>query len=205
MTQPTSTYDLSMTRFVKYVFSSGAQRIALVQSFDDTYSPVKDPYRRMRLAIQAGRRTGRDEQAMNSAIQNCRAQMRGHYAEIARGWLPFIEQRNDTTVITPGTARWRTSDLTIKVTPDLVLMHPDGSTDAMKLHLHSDPIPTQSAEVMLWLMQQTLGQSHPGARPMVVDVRRRKAHTSLQPWPGYAIWLESDAASLAFLYRRHAA
>lgn len=202
---PTHRYDLSMTRFVKYVLSPGAQRIALVQSFSDSYSVAKDPYRQARLAVQTGRRTGQDKQAMDSAIQNCRPRMRNHYIEIARGWLPFIEQRKDTSFIPPGTGRWHTSELTIKVTPELVLVHPNGATEAMKLHLHSDPISTEGAEVMLWLMQQTLDQSHPGARPMVVDVRRQRVYTKVPPRPEYASWLESEAASLAFLYRRRAA
>ncbi|MGC4854131.1 hypothetical protein ACLQ24_12220 [Micromonospora sp. DT4] len=93
----------------------------------------------------------------------------------------------------------------MRVTPDLVLAHPDGTTDAVKLYLYNDQLPAQAAEVTLWLMQQTLDQTHPGARPMVLDVRRRREHTRLHPAPGYASWLESEAASLAFLYRRHRA
>ncbi|WP_406071194.1 hypothetical protein [Micromonospora sp. NBC_01638] len=192
-----------MTRFVKYVLSPGTRRVGLVQSLDDKYEPVKDPYRQMRLAVQAGRRTGRDEEAMTSAIQNCRQQLRGHYTEIANGWLAFVEQRKSATLISPGTARWHTADLTVKVTPDLVLAHPDGITEALKLHMYTDPLSTQGADVMLWLMQQTLDQTHPEARPMVLDVRRRKVHSRTQSRPGFSSWLESEAASLAFLYRRH--
>lgn len=205
MTNPTSSFDIAMTRFVKYVLSPGAQRFTLVRSFDDNYSPAKDPYRRIRLAIQAGRRTGMDEAAMDGAVRNCRPQLRGHYIDIARGWLSFIAPRADTTLVSPGTARWHTIDLTVRVTPDLVLAHPDGTTDAVKLYFYNDPLPAQAAEVTLWLMQQTLDQTHPGARPMVLDVRRRREHTRLRPAPGYASWLESEAASLAFLYRRHRA
>ncbi|MGC4855520.1 hypothetical protein ACLQ24_19525 [Micromonospora sp. DT4] len=205
MTNPTFSFDLSMTRFVKYIVSPGTQRFALVRSFDDEYSPVKDPYRRMRLAVQAGRRTGKDEAAMNSAVQNCRAQIRGHYIDIARGWLSFIEPRADTVLVSSGTGRWHTTDLTVRVTPDLVLTHPDGTTDALKLHYYSDPLTPQAAEITLWLLRQTLDQTHPGARPMVLDVRRRREYTRVKHSPGYASWLESEAASLAFLYRRHRA
>ncbi|MGC4808660.1 hypothetical protein [Micromonospora sp. DT233] len=205
MTHPTSNFDIAMARFVKYVLSPGTQRFALVRSFDDSYSPAKDPYRKIRLAVQAGRRTGKDEAAMNSAVQNCRPQVRGHYIDIARGWLSFIEPRADTALVSPGTARWHTTDLTVRVTPDLVLIHPDGTTDALKLHLYSDPLTTQAAEITLWLMSQTLDQTHPRARPMVLDVRRRREYTRVRPSSGYASWLESEAASLAFLYRRHRA
>ncbi|MGC4828845.1 hypothetical protein [Micromonospora arida] len=205
MTIPTFSFDLSMARFVKYIVSPGTQRFALVRSFDDAYSPAKDPYRQMRRAVQVGRRTGQDEAAMNSAVQNCRAQVRGHYIDIARGWLSFIESRADTVLVTPGTARWHATDLTVRVTPDLVLTHADGTTDALKLHFYSDPITTQAAEITLWLMRQTLDQTHPGARPMVLDVRRQREYTRVKPSPAYASWLESEAASLAFLYRRHRA
>ncbi|MEU7176059.1 hypothetical protein ABZ949_31755 [Micromonospora tulbaghiae] len=194
-----------MGRFVQYVMSPGTQRFALVRSFDDTYSPARDPYRKMRLAVQAGRRTGKDEAAMNGAVRNCHEKFRSHYLDIARGWLSFIEPRANTALVSSGTARWHTTDLTVRVTPDLVLMHPDGTIDALKLHLYNDPITAQAAEITLWLMNQTLDQTHPGARPMVLDVRRRREYTRVRPTPGYANWLESEAASLMFLYRRQRA
>ncbi|WP_433233868.1 hypothetical protein ACQP2H_31855 (plasmid) [Micromonospora sp. CA-248260] len=205
MTNPASSFDLSMARFVKYIMSPGTQRFTLVRGFDDMYHPAKDPYRRMRLAVQAGRRTGKDKAAMDSAVQNCREQIRAHYIDIARGWLSFIEPHANTAFVSPGTGRWHTTDLTVRVTPDLVLLHPNGTTDVLKLYFYNDPISTQAAEITLWLMRQTLDQTHPGARPMVLDVRRQREYTRVSSNPGYSSWLESEAASLTFLYRRHRA
>ncbi|MET7952215.1 hypothetical protein [Micromonospora sp. NPDC005324] len=83
----------------------------------------------MRRAVQVGRRTGQDEAAMNSAIQNCRAQVGGQYIDLARGWLSFIDSRADTVLVLRAPPDGTPSpDLTVRVTPDLVLAHADGTT-----------------------------------------------------------------------------
>ena len=183
-------HAISLSQFVAFVGTAGEQRYQLVTSMDEPYSPIRDPYARIRRAIKNGRRTGQDHTHLNLALAQCRKEMKSHYAEISKGWLRFVNDRDFTAMIDVSPGRWETANLAVRVTPDLAVEQPDGTVDAIKLHLLADPIKPRVAELMVWLMQQTMAQTCPGAKAVVLDVRRSAAHTALpQRGPRYQTWL----------------
>jgi hypothetical protein len=197
-------HHVSMGEFVRFVGTAGEPRYKLVTGMAEPYSPVKDPYARIRRAIKTGRRTAADHTVLNQALAQCRPDMRSHYAEITKGWLRYLDERDFTGMVDVATGRWQTADLAVRVTPDLAVEYPDGTVDAIKLYLLVEPIPAGTAELMLWLMHQTMSQTCPGAKAVVLDVRRRRPYTVLPTRPGYRTWLEAEARSLAYLHA-HAA
>lgn len=198
-------HAVSMSQFVTFVGTAGEQRYQLASTMDEPYSPVKDPYGRIRRAIKNGRRTGQDHVHLNMALAQCRKDLKTHYAKIAKGWLDFLKDRDFTAMIDVSPGRWETPDLAVRVTPDLALEHPDGTVEAIKLHLLTDPIKPRVAELMIWLMHHTLDQTCPGAHPIVIDVRSGTLHTTLPRRPKYQTWLEAEAHGLAYLLSHRAA
>lgn len=194
-----------MSTFVRFVRTPGEQRYTLVTGLNEPYSPVRDPYGRMRRAVKSGRRLGDDQAVMTSAVANSYFRMRPHYEECAAGWLRYLAARGASTLVDVRTGRWQSGNLAVRVTPDLALEYPDGTVEAIKLYLPVDPVPESTAQTMLWLLQETMPQTCPGAIPVVVDVRRARSFTQLPTRAGYDAWLESEAASLAYLQARTAA
>ncbi|WIN00117.1 hypothetical protein ACTOB_003801 [Actinoplanes oblitus] len=194
-----------MTQFIHYVRTAGEQRFQVVSGMDEPYSPVKDPYAPMRRAIKNGRRTGQDHIHLNLALTRCRKDFKSHFAAIAKGWFGYLGEHDFTAMIDVSPGRWETPDLAVRVTPDFAVEHPDGTVEAIKLYLLADPIDPRVAELTTWLMQHTMDQTCPGAHPVVLDVRRRTAHTALPQRPRYQTWLESEAHALAYLLAHPAA
>lgn len=203
MTRPASPtapqHHVSMSEFVRFVGTAGQRRYQLVAGMDEPYSPVKDPYSRIRRAIKNGRRTGADHVHLNQALAHCRKDLRSHYIEITKGWLRYVDERDFTGMVDVATGRWHTADLAVRVTPDMAVEYPDGTVDALKLYLLVEPITPAVAELMVWLMHQTIQQTCPGAKPVVLDVRRSRTYTTLQTSAVYRTWLEAEARGLAYL------
>ena len=194
-----------MSTFVRFVRTPGEQRYTLVTSLNEPYSPVRDPYGRMRRAVKSGRRLGQDAAVMASTVANSHPRIRTHYEQCAAGWLRYLADRGAGTLTDVRTGRWWAGNLAVRVTPDLALEYPDGTVEAIKLYLPVDPMPEATAQTMLWLLHQTMPQTCPGATAVVVDMRRARSFTELPIRPGYDAWLESEAASLAYLQSRTAA
>lgn len=131
--------------------------------------------------------------------------MKNHFAAIAKGWFGYLREHDITAMIDVSPGRWETPDLAVRVTPDFALEHPDGTVEAIKLYLLADPIKPGVAELMTWLMQNTMTQTCPGAHPVVLDVRRNKAHTALPQRSHYRTWLEAEARGLSYLLSHRAA
>jgi hypothetical protein len=202
-------HHVSMSEFVKFVSTAGEPRYQLVTNMGGPYNPIKDPYARARRAIKNGRRTGQDHVVLNQLLAQCHSgwlrSWRVHFAEITKGWLRFVDERDFTGMTDVSTGRWTTPDLAVRVTPDLAVEYADGTVDAIKLSLLDEPIVPATAQLMVWLMQQTMAQSCPGARAVVLDVRRSHPHTTAPHRTGYQRWLEAEARSLAYLYDHQAA
>lgn len=198
-------HQVSMSEFVRYLGTPGRQRYAVAAGMGQPYSPVRDPYARMRNAIKAGRRLGNDCTAINSAIANCWPSMKVHYREVGQNWLRYRYGRGSSEMVELHTGRWHTGTVAVRVAPDLALQYPDGTIEAIKLHFKAEVLAPEAATAMLWLLSQAMPQCCPGAIPVVLDVRRRQSHAAGPIRPGYQTWLEAEAASLAHFRTRAAA
>ena len=197
--------DVSMSTFVAFVDVEEGRKRAFVASLDDDYSPPRDYYRQMREAIRSGRRMSNDRRAMESVLACCPPEKKDNYAELAWGWLHFAESCSNDTLVDIRTGRWRGPSIGVRVTPDLAVRRPDGSYAAIRLHLRGDAPSPREVFATLWLMRRALPHLLPGARSVLLDVRRAKVYDTLPDIEGFERRLEAEAARLAALRAEFAA
>ncbi len=195
--------DVSLLQFTDYVRVAGPTRLSQVAGqiaqSAEPYDPRRDYYRRFLYAARLGRRVGQDREIVEQAVEDAPAHKAGHYAELAAGWLRWAPEIADTEVLPARTARWSSSDLSVRVTPHLVVRHPDGLVEAIRMHVKVEELKPETAEVMLWLLGQVGNQLHSnGVSPVVVDVRRGVAFRPHQSDRGFSAWMHAEAAA----YRR---
>jgi hypothetical protein len=192
---------VSLFEFMNYVRAAGPARLGLVTGQvaqgNAPYTPARDFYRRFLLAARLGRRMNNDHEVIRQAVENAPPSKTTHYAQLAEGWLRWVDQIRDTQVLPARTGRWRTfDDMAVKVTPNLVVQHPDGRVEAIRMHVRAEPLEREAADVMLWLMRQVTDQLHPdGVSPVVVDVRRGVDFRPVEQDPGFDAWMHSEAAA----------
>ncbi|HEX6076337.1 MAG TPA: hypothetical protein VFZ32_13875 [Micromonosporaceae bacterium] len=191
---------MSLFEFMNYVRAAGPARLSVVTGQvaqgNEPYTPARDFYRRFLLAARQGRQMNNDRDVIQRAVDNAPPSKAANYAQLAEGWLRWVSQIGDTQVLPARTGRWRASDMAVKVTPNLVVQHPDGRVEAIRMYVRVEPLEREAADVMLWLMQQVAEQLHPdGVSPVVVDVRRGIDFRSLEQDPGFVAWMHSEAAA----------
>ncbi|HIW61605.1 MAG TPA: hypothetical protein H9881_04035 [Candidatus Stackebrandtia excrementipullorum] len=200
-----STIELPLNGFVDYLRTRGAARVTVanrhIAQSGEPYSPARDFYRRILSAILAARRSGDDQAVLRHAIAEAPASRRGNYQAVVDGWLKFLPQLKNTTLVKVGTGRWYGDGLTVKVTPHLAVQHTDGRVETVFLYFKADPLSRKDAEAMLWLAAAAMPGACPGADPVILDVRRGKAHRRVPESAEYPAWLSAEAG--AYHHLRH--
>jgi hypothetical protein len=191
---------VSLFEFMNYVRAAGPSRLGVVtgqvSQGNAPYTPARDYYRRFLLAARQGRQMNNDRAVIQQAVDNAPPSKAANYAALAEGWLRWVEHIEDTQVLPTRTGRWQSAEMAVKVTPNLVVRHPDGRVEAIRMHVRAEPLEPDAADVMLWLMEQVGEQLHPGGvTPIVVDVRRGTDFRSVGQEPGFVAWMHSEAAA----------
>ncbi|MDG4824243.1 hypothetical protein O7635_20525 [Asanoa sp. WMMD1127] len=88
-------------------------------------------------------------------------------------------------------------DLPVKINPHFGLRHPDGTAEAVRLHMDEQPPSRETIMATLHLMSRHMDQVLPHADPVLVDLRRGVAH---HPDPSTKSdqverWLAGEAAA----------
>ncbi len=177
---PDNNVSVTALSFTEYVMSGQRGRINIVSEqrgmylASDTrvcgfYNPIRDAMRRavnstepeleLKKAVRGANRTGQPRA----------------FEEIADGFLPWLAAFRATGVpVEPAT--YRAGDLSLKVRPHLGLRKKDGSAYVVLVHTKEAPLTREAANVALRILQHTVGDTLPGATPMVLDARRGKAY-----------------------------
>jgi hypothetical protein len=133
------------------------------------------------------------------AVRSADIRKRRVYRDLADGWLRCVDQFVDAHYLTARTARWQTPNLTVRVTPHLVLEHADERIEAVRLYVKEEPLiefGQQPINAMLWVMEHAGRQLHPGGvTPAVVDIRRGLVYRPVPQQDGFAAWIHSEAAA----------
>lgn len=177
---PDNNVSVTALSFTEYVMSGQRGRINIVSEqrgmylTDDPkvcgfYNPIRDAMRRAVNSTEP-------ELELKKAIMNAnRTGQPRAFEEIADGFLPWLASFKATGVPVEG-ATYRVGDLTLKVRPHLGLRKKDGTSYAVLVHTKEVPLTREAANVGLRIMQHTIGDTLPGATPLVLDVRRGKAY-----------------------------
>ncbi|HEX5406366.1 MAG TPA: hypothetical protein VFX16_29175 [Pseudonocardiaceae bacterium] len=134
---------------------------------------------------------------MAALVGQANEKSKPHYIEVSEGWLRYLGRRQPV-VVDVGTARWTYGNLEVRLTPHLALQEPDGTTSAVFLHFKQAPLSRDAADMVLWLMEETMNQLRPRAQAVAVDVRRSKQFMlKNRNRQKIGAWVRSEA--LAFL------
>lgn len=177
---PDNNVSVTALSFTEYVMSGQRGRINIVSEqrgmylTDDPkvcgfYNPIRDAMRRAVNSTEP-------ELELKKAVLNAnRTGQPRAFEEIADGFLPWLAAFRATGVpVEPAT--YRAGDLTLKVRPHLGLRKKDGSAYVVLVHTKEAPLTREAANVALRILQHTVGDTLPGATPMVLDARRGKAY-----------------------------
>ena len=177
--EPISVTALS---FTEYVMSGQRGRISIVseqrriylsseQWVAGFYNPMRDAMRR---AANSPDPSAELDKAVEAAHRNPRSGQPRAFEELREGFLPWLLATRATGVPTAA-AKWQAGDLTLRVRPHLGLRLPDGSKAAVLVYVKEAPITQEAANVGLRILHQTVGDTLPGAVPLVLDARRGRA------------------------------
>ncbi|MFD0557232.1 hypothetical protein FB566_2490 [Stackebrandtia endophytica] len=201
-----STIELPLNGFVDYLRTRGAARVEVahrhITQSVEPYSPARDFYRRILAAILAARRSGDDRTVLRHALAEAPPSRRDNYEAVVSGWLKFLPQLTDTENVPVNTGRWHGAGLTVRVTPHLAARYLDDRVEAIFLYFKADPLPRKDAAAMLWLAAAAMPQACPGAKPVILDVRRGKAYRDIPTGGDYPAWLGAEAGGYRQLRRR---
>ncbi|MBB5854234.1 hypothetical protein ACFQ05_13065 [Amycolatopsis umgeniensis] len=195
---------ITLPTFVGYSTSSGPSRSSFVRRWRRQY---EDParggfnfYLRAANAIRAGRISGRDREVLRALVENADERTRPHYTDIANGWLRYVGRR-DLRLAEVGRSRWRLGTLEVGINPHLGLRKGDGPVYVTWLYFKEEPLSRDAAQLVLWLLEQTMDDLRPGGRPLVVDVRRSKEF-ALSPRDRDKVrpWVRSEASAFMSLW-----
>jgi hypothetical protein len=193
--------SITLPTLVGYSTRTGSARTTFVhrqrRQYEDPERQAFDFYRRPANAIRAGRASGRDAAAMTALLDQATARSRPHYEAVAAGWLRYLGRRKPE-LVDVGSARWHDGGVEVRVTPHLGLREANGSTFAVFLYFKELELTRDAADLILWLMSETMADLLPGAEPLVVDVRRsRRFAARHHNRPRVGAWVRSEV--LAFL------
>jgi hypothetical protein len=122
------------------------------------------------------------------------------YEALVPGAVAYLHSLGDLSeveVVQTHDALGMLGDLPVKINPHLGLRYGDGRGEAVRLHFDEAPPSDEAVLATLHLMARQMDQILPGARPVLVDVRRGVAH---HPRPSAKAnqverWLTGEAAA----------
>ena len=117
-------------------------------------------------------------------------------------YLASLADRSDLQVVPVRAALDVISGLTVKVNPHFGLRHGDGRREVVRLHFDEQPPSDELVAATLQLMTRQLSQILPGARPVLVDVRRGTAHRPDPKVPTAEVerWLAGEALAFSSMW-----
>ncbi|HEX8646861.1 MAG TPA: hypothetical protein VF715_08150 [Thermoleophilaceae bacterium] len=193
--------EVRMTTFADYLVASpGSPRITAIkrakQQYATPYDTRTDYYGPFRKALIREFEAGLGRQSIGKALGSTNDHKKiPSYQECADGLKGFL-RRKRVSRSHRERARWLASPLTVIVNPELCLAI-DGQPHVVKLYFKKQPLSQQRADLLLQLMQETLGKS---GTPMILDVRRGKAFVPRQV-AGLSALLRAEAAAYSHLWQ----
>ncbi|MGW5744579.1 hypothetical protein [Amycolatopsis sp. NPDC003861] len=194
---------VTLPTFVGFTTRSGPKRATFVQTarrlHENPERGAFDFYLRAVNAIRAGRANDTDKEAMAALVNQATVKSRTHFAEVSAGWLTYLGRRRPE-LVDVARGRWGYGSFEIGISPHLGIKR-NGEVYAVWLYMKAEPLSQDGANAALWLMDEVMDSLAPGAKPLVIDVRRSKEfHLSERERVRIGRWVRSEASSFLTLW-----
>ncbi|WP_018588143.1 hypothetical protein [Salinispora arenicola] len=120
----------------------------------------------------------------------------------ATAWLRSLGAPRSVDLAQTRDALALLGDLPVKINPHFGIRYADGHAEAVRLHFDEAPPSDEAALAMLHLMARQMDAILPHAEPVLVDVRRGRAHrtpTTAKP-EEIERWLAGEAVAFRALW-----
>jgi hypothetical protein len=118
---------------------------------------------------------------LRRVVEEVKPRWRPLYEALLPGTLFYVESLGDLSDCRLAQARdvlAMVDALPIKINPQLALRYTDGRAEAVRLYFDAEPPTPEAVLATLHLMAGHIDRVLPGARPVVVDIRRACVHRS---------------------------
>jgi hypothetical protein len=128
-----------------------------------------------------------------------------HYEPLAEGWKIVHHSAGYVGVTEFGASTWRHGGMAVSVKPHTALRRPDGGLDVVRWWFREDEPSEEAIQAMLFLMRQQMENICPGARAVVIDLRRHTAYDRLTASRKVvAGWIAHEAETVTRLWTQAA-
>lgn len=191
---------VSMTTFLDFSSKSGTAKLTVVRAFKEQgeYDPATDFYKKIREAMTECFEKGKSILTLKEWIETVNVKKRTHYRTVLGGVGKFIG-RKTVAWFEPPRASHALGPVTVIVNPELGLVL-NGESHVIKLYLKDEALKPSRAELILYLMRQSLGTRIDGNRVGVLDARTGRLFAAMPKTRGLDVLLMTEAASFAAIY-----
>lgn len=196
-----------MSGFAEYLSSGTSGRLDVVNQqieiYSGPYRPGADFYHDFVQALREGRARGADELCLRRCVASqAQPTRKSHYSQLSSAWLQMLDWHLEPIHL--AHSMWEVPELAISVSPHMGLRLKDGRVAVVRLWLKESEPTNDAIRAMQWLLCEQMTAIHPNGVPVVLDLRRHRAHVmTRRPFKrGYENAIRAEAAGMGALWRR---
>jgi len=196
----------NLTGFVNYATARPTARASAIRRAElGDYNPRGDFYRRMRVAVQADRRTARDGSAVEAAVVNADSRRKPRFARLTANWEKIYHRWDSCKPHEIHRVEVDVAGLSLSVSPTFAELRPDGILEIVVVRYAENAHSIEDLDMILRVVQRAYRRTHPAAVVVCVDLWGARLRTSEgRDLTRHDTRIETDAAGLAYALRNAA-
>jgi hypothetical protein len=198
----TPSVRVTLTEFIDFLVTSGTPRITQARAVRSRrlsgYSPQSDFYKSFRDCVRSERFRSNQAEALKLLVESTGATRKSSFQELSHGIMKFLKKKS-IDWLPPPRAEWSYENLSVTINPEWRVIL-DGQCHIIKLIFKEGNISRQRAEIVNYLMEQTLEPKIGPAIFGVLNVRKGTFLSSKSKSSLINTLLECEAATFTKLY-----
>lgn len=195
--------NISLTDFIDYVSKVGSSKFTLVSKISsrEEYNPAFDFWKTLREGIIEMHVSDLDKSELEKMlIFLTDKKKKNRYPGLIESYKGFLG-RKKFEWINPPYMEWTTSELSIRLNPELGLIS-NGNLQIIKLYFKSEPLSQMKADLILLLMNTKLKKGDfKDATFAILDVERKKLYDKTKLNESHIPLLEGEALSFIKIWK----
>ena len=204
---PTPLPYATLLGFTRYVDRTGPAKATFVGGLRKQRASRSgfNPHGQLVKALKADIAFHTDGGHLTEIAKAVKPRWRPLYEALVPGALAYLRSLGDLSaveVVPTRDALGLLGGLPVKINPHLGLRYDDGHAEAVRLHFDEQPPSQEAVLATLHLMARHMDQVLPHAEPVLVDVRRGRAHRRAPGVRGEQVeqWLAGEAAAFTAIW-----